>query len=87
MRKDRINYNWLKRQLHNTLANTRNLTFEQYITPLSKDDHKIWKATKIQTTPNINTSNKEEKQTEAELKVTQKRPKPLENIALKCSHH
>jgi hypothetical protein len=32
--------------LHNTLANTRNLTFEQYITSLSKDDHTIWKATK-----------------------------------------
>jgi hypothetical protein len=44
---DRINYNRLKRRLYNTLANTRNVTFEQYVTSLSKDDHTIWKATKI----------------------------------------
>jgi hypothetical protein len=50
---DRINYNRLKRRLHNTLANTRNLTFEQYITSLSKDDHRIWKATKKFKRPQI----------------------------------
>ena len=43
---DRINYNRLKRRLHNTLANERNMTFEQYITSLNKDDHTIWKATR-----------------------------------------
>jgi hypothetical protein len=32
--------------LHNTLANTRNISFEQYITSLNKDDYTIWKATK-----------------------------------------
>jgi hypothetical protein len=36
----------LKRRLHNTLANTRNISFQQYITSLSKDDYTIWKATK-----------------------------------------
>jgi hypothetical protein len=33
---DRINYNRLKRRLHNTMANTRNLTFEQYTSHLVK---------------------------------------------------
>jgi hypothetical protein len=43
---DRIIYNRRKRRLHNTLANTSNTSFEQYITSLSKDDYTIWKATK-----------------------------------------
>jgi hypothetical protein len=50
---DRINYNKLKRRLHNTLANKRNLTSEQYITSLSKDEHTIWKATKEFKRPQI----------------------------------
>jgi RNA polymerase-interacting CarD/CdnL/TRCF family regulator len=36
---DRTIYNRLKRRLHNTLANTRNISFEQYITSLSKDEY------------------------------------------------
>jgi hypothetical protein len=39
--------------LHNTLANTRNISFEQYITSLSKDDYAIWKATKKFKRPQI----------------------------------
>jgi hypothetical protein len=43
---DRIINNRIKRRLHNTLANARNMSFEQYITSLSKDDYTIWKDTK-----------------------------------------
>jgi hypothetical protein len=50
---DRIIYNRLKRRLHNTLANTRDISFEQYITSLSKDDSTIWKATKKFKQPQI----------------------------------
>jgi hypothetical protein len=39
---DRINYNRLKRRLHNMLVNIRNITFGRYIASLSKDDHTIW---------------------------------------------
>jgi hypothetical protein len=52
---DRINYNRLKRQLHNMLANIRNINFERYITSLSKDDHPIWKATKTFKRPQFST--------------------------------
>jgi hypothetical protein len=50
---DRIIYNRLKQRLHNTLANARNMSFEQYITTLSKDDYTIWKATKKFKRPQI----------------------------------
>jgi hypothetical protein len=43
---DRIIYSRLKRRLHNVLENTRNISFEQYITSLSKEDYTISKATK-----------------------------------------
>jgi hypothetical protein len=38
---DTINYNRLKRRLHNTLANVRNTTFEPYITSLNKNDYTV----------------------------------------------
>jgi hypothetical protein len=50
---DRISYNRLKRRLHNTLANARNTTFEQYITSLNNEDYTIWKATKKLKRPQI----------------------------------
>lgn len=43
---DRLNYNRLRRKLHNTLKNTKNSSFEHFITTLSPDDHTIWRATK-----------------------------------------
>jgi hypothetical protein len=43
---ERLNFNRLRRKLHNTLKNISNSFFEHYITSLSTDDHSIWKATK-----------------------------------------
>jgi hypothetical protein len=37
------------------LAAIRNMTFERYITSLSKDDHTIWKATKTFERPQLST--------------------------------
>jgi hypothetical protein len=52
---DRIIYNRLKRRLHNTLANARNMSFEEFIPSLRKDDYTIWKATKKFKRPQIST--------------------------------
>jgi hypothetical protein len=57
---ENLNFNRLRRKLHNTLKNIRKSSFEHHITSLSTDDHSIWKATKkIQKTTNTNSSNKE----------------------------
>jgi hypothetical protein len=37
----------LRQKLHNTLTNAKNTTFEHYIASLFKDDHTIWKETKL----------------------------------------
>ena len=43
---DRAIYNRLKRTLQTALRDTRNATFENYITSLSPDDTSLWRATK-----------------------------------------
>jgi hypothetical protein len=44
---DRLIHNRLRRKLHTPLANVKYRTFEHYTASLSKDDHTIWKATKM----------------------------------------
>jgi hypothetical protein len=57
---ERLNFNRLRRKLHNTLKNITNSSFEHYITSLFTNDHSIWKATKkIQNTTNTNSANKD----------------------------
>ena len=43
---DKREYNRLTRHLKTSLQDIRNVTFETYISSLSKEDHSIWKATK-----------------------------------------